>query len=367
MTANATADDDRRYVLAGIVALLGLVTGAILLDVLGTIMFALTVAYVLLPVQGWLHRRGLSEWLSAVAATLLGFLGTVAVFAPLVVALYVRFDQIQTVLEEIPDELPVAVAGYTYTVDVTEVSSLALDFLSDTAVSFAAALPVLGIKFALFVILLFALLLEADAAGRAAIAPVPHGYRDIVYALAMRARETLYAIYVLQFATSVATLVIAYPLFWLLGYDAAFTIAFFAAILQFIPMIGPSLLIAPIALYHVAVGELVAGLLVGILGMALIAWLPDIVVRPRLARRSAGLPGSLYFVGFTGGLFTLGAIGVVVGPLIIAVFVEAVDLLADEVNGDATFADLLDESSPTASEADAETNFEESKTRTADD
>ncbi|NUB90094.1 AI-2E family transporter [Haloterrigena sp. SYSU A121-1] len=371
MTANATADADRRYVLAGIVALLGLVTGAILLDVLGTIMFALTVAYVLLPVQGWLHRRGLSERLSAVAATLLGFLGTVAVFAPLVVALYVRFDQVQTVLEEIPDELPVAVAGYTYTVDVADVNSLAIDFLSDAAVSFAAALPVLGIKFALFVILLFALLLEADAAGRAAIAPVPHGYRDVVYALAMRARETLYAIYVLQFATSVATLVIAYPLFWLLGYDAAFTIAFFAAILQFIPMIGPSLLIAPIALYHVAVGDLVAGLLVGVLGMALVAWLPDIVVRPRLARRSAGLPGSLYFVGFTGGLFTLGAIGVVVGPLIVAVFVEAVDLLADEVNGDATLADLLEadleESSTTASETDAETSFDESKTRTADD
>ncbi|WP_339105417.1 AI-2E family transporter [Haloterrigena salinisoli] len=376
MTANATAADNRRYVLAGIVALLGLVTGAILLDVLGTIMFALTVAYVLLPVQGWLHRRGLSERLSAVAATLLGFLGTVAVFAPLVVALYFRFEQIQTLVEEVPREMPVAAMGYTYTVNVAEVRSLALDFLSDAAVSFAAALPVLGIKFALFVILLFALLLEADAAGRAAIAPVPYDYRDVVYALATRARETLYAIYVLQFATSVATLAVAYPLFWLLGYDAAFTLAFFAAILQFIPMIGPSLLIAPIALYHVAVDQLVAGLLVGVLGMALVAWFPDIVVRPRLARRSAGLPGSLYFVGFTGGLFTLGAIGVVVGPLIVAVFVEAVDLLADEVNGDATFAELVesDLEEPPGDAADSRpgtettmTSPEESGTRPADD
>ena len=362
--------------LAAIVAILGLVTGGILLDVLGTIMFALTVAYVLLPVQGWLHRRGLSEWLSAVAATLLGFLGAVAVFAPLVVTLYVRIDEVRAAVENVPREVPVAVLNYTYTVEVAEVRSLALAFLGDATVSFAAALPVLAIKFALFVILLFGLLLEADAAGRAAIAPVPRGYRDVVHALATRARETLYAIYVLQLATSVATLVVGFPLFWLLGYETAFTLAFVAAILQFIPMIGPSLLIVPIALYHLAVGELTAALLVGVLGIAIVAWLPDMVVRPRLARRSAGLPGSLYFVGFTGGLFTLGAIGVVVGPLIVAVFVEAVDLLADEVNADATFADLLESDrerppgDPAESRSGTETTMtspEESGSRPADD
>ncbi|QSX00614.1 AI-2E family transporter [Haloterrigena alkaliphila] len=342
MTGNATAARNRRYVLAGIVAILGIVTGGILLDVLGTIMFALTVAYVLLPVQGWLHRRGLSEWLSAAAATVLGFLGAVAVFAPLVVALYVRFDQVREVVEGIPPEVTVTVLDVAYTVEVADARSMALDVLGDVAVSFAASLPVLAIKFALFVMVLFALLLKADDAGRATIAPVPHGYRDIVFALATRIRETLYAIYVLQLATSVATFAVAYPLFWLLGYEAAFTLGFVAAILQFIPMIGPSLLILPIALYHLAVGELAAGLLVGVLGMVFVASLPDVVVRPRLARRSAGLPGSLYFVGFTGGLFTLGAIGVVVGPLIVAVFVEAVDLLADEVNGDATFAELAE-------------------------
>ncbi|ELY46051.1 AI-2E family transporter [Natronorubrum sulfidifaciens] len=332
-TPNATADRTRRYVLGGVVILLGLVTGAILLEVLGTILFALTVAYVLLPVQGWLARRGLSEWSAAAAATLIGFASAVAVFSPILVTLYFRVDQVMAIIEALPREVPITAFEMTYTVDVAEVQAPALDALSSIAVSFASALPVLAIKFALFVILLFALLLKGDAAGRAAIAPIPHEYRDVVHALAKRARETLYAIYVLQLATSVATLLIGYPLFWLLGYEAAFTLAIVAAILQFVPIIGPSLLILPIAVYHVAVGELAAAVLVGVLGIGLVAWFPDVGVRPRLARRSAGLPGSLYFVGFTGGLFTLGAIGIVVGPLIVAVFVEAVSLLADEVNG----------------------------------
>ncbi|SIR93518.1 AI-2E family transporter [Natronorubrum thiooxidans] len=341
-TPNATADRTRRYVLGGVVALLGLVTGAILLEVLGTILFALTVAYVLLPVQGWLVRRGLSEWVAAAAATLIGFASAVAVFSPILITLYFRVDQLMAIIEDLPREVPITAFEMTYTVDVAEVQAPALDVLSSAAVSFASALPVLAIKFALFVILLFAILLKGDAAGRAAIAPIPHEYRDVVYALAKRARETLYAIYVLQLATSVATLLIGYPLFWLLGYEAAFTLAIVAAILQFVPIIGPSLLILPIAIYHVAVGELAAAILVGVLGVGLVAWFPDVGVRPRLARRSAGLPGSLYFVGFTGGLFTLGAIGIVVGPLIVAVFVEAVDILADEVNGDATFSELVE-------------------------
>ncbi|MEY7849250.1 AI-2E family transporter [Natrarchaeobius sp. A-rgal3] len=369
----------RRYALAAIVAALGVLTAGILLEVLGTILFALTAAYVLMPVQRWFVRRGFTEWTGAAAATGVGFVVVVAVFSPIILTLYVNVDEIVDIVEGLPPEIPIAAFDVTYMIDVAEVQTFAVDFLTSATISLLSALPVLAIKFALFVILLFALVLKGDEAARAAIAPVPHGYRDIVDALATRARETLYAIYVLQLATSVATLFIAYPLFWALGYEIPFTLALIAAILQFVPIIGPSLLVLPIAGYHVVSGELVAAVLVGVLGIVLVAWLPDIAVRPRLARRSAGLPGSLYFVGFTGGLFTLGVIGIVVGPLIVAVFVEAVDLLADEVNGDADVADLLDPdaddsatqslertSDTEVSEPDTEATYEESGSPSAE-
>jgi len=324
---------NRKYVLAGVVVAIGVLTGAILLEVLGTVLFALTVAYVLLPVHGWLTRRGLSEWTAAVAATLVGFLGSVAVFSPIVYTLYVRREELIAALEAVPETVTVEFAGGSATVESAEVQAWAVDQVQAIAVSFATAAPELAVKFALFVLLLFGILLKAEEAIRAAVAPVPHEYRDVVYALGLRIRETLYAIYVLQLATSVVTLLVGYPLFWLLGYEAPFTLALIAAILQFVPIIGPSLLVVPLALYEIAVvGDVLGGVLVGVLGVLLVAWGPDVTVRPRLARRSARLPGSLYFVGFTGGLFTLGAIGIVVGPLIVAVFVEAVTLLADEVN-----------------------------------
>ncbi|QLG49760.2 AI-2E family transporter [Natrinema halophilum] len=368
-TGDRTASARHRYVLAGVVAALGVVTAGILLKVLGTILLALTVAYVLVPVHGWLVRRGLSEWASAIVATLIGFLSAIAVFSPVVVALYFRIEQVLAVVEGLPQELTITALGAAYTVEAGQVQALAVDTISSGATSFALALPVLAIKFALFVVLLFGLLLKGDEAGRAAVAPIPYGYRYIVYALATRARETLYAIYVLQVATSIATMAVAYPLFWGLGYDAPLTLSILAAVLQFVPIVGPSLLIAPIALYHVVVGDLVAAVLIGVSGLVLVGWLPDVAVRPRLARRSAGLSGSLYFVGFTGGLFTLGAIGVIVGPLIVAVFVEAVDLLADEVNSDASFSEIIEKDLETTPDDAEETQvaFEESDTRTADD
>lgn len=228
----------RRYVLAGLVVVLGVVTGGILLEVLGTILLALTVAYVLVPVQRWFVRRGLTEWTGALAATLVGFGVTLAVSTPLVVALYFRLEDVVDTLAALPRELSVSAVGMTYAIETGQIQAAALEFVQGAATSFALALPVLAIKFALFVVLLFGLLLKGDAAGRAAIAPVPYEYRDVVYALARRTRETLYAIYVLQVATSIATFAAAYPLFWVLGYEAALTLAIAAAVLQFVPIIA---------------------------------------------------------------------------------------------------------------------------------
>jgi hypothetical protein len=56
------------------------------------------------------------------------------------------------------------------------------------------------------------------------------------------------------------------------------------------------------------------------------------IVRPRLAPVAASLPSSLYFVGFVGGLLTLGAVGVVLGPVAVAPIVETGRLLGEDVS-----------------------------------
>ena len=83
----------RRYVLGGLLAVLALLAGALLADVLATVFFAITVAYLLFPLREELTRRGLSLWRASFLTTLLAALAVlVLAFGGLALAGYRRFD-----------------------------------------------------------------------------------------------------------------------------------------------------------------------------------------------------------------------------------------------------------------------------------
>jgi predicted PurR-regulated permease PerM len=323
---------DRRYVLGGLLVLLSLLATVVLLNVVATVFFAVTVAYLLAPLRTRLSERGVSQWWASVLATAAGFLGTVAVFAPLVVVLLLRFESLIALLNLIPDSVTLAALGFEYTVTLDTALAVVVARLSDIAGQFVTAAPVLLIKLTLFAFVVFALLLRENATRRAVLSIVPPSYRETAKALDRRTRETLFAIYVLQAATALGTFLIALPVFVLLGYEFPIALATVAAVLQFLPIVGPSILLFGLGAYHLAVGELVRAVLVAVGGGFFVAWLPDVLIRPRLARETTNLPGSLYFVGFVGGLLSLGPIGVIAGPLVVALAIEVASLLSAEMN-----------------------------------
>jgi predicted PurR-regulated permease PerM len=334
----------RTTTLAVVLAVL-LVAAALLLGaVFGTVFFAVTVAYLLVPIHRRVQRLGLPPWWSSATTAALASL---AVFVPVATGIYVlteRADRLLDALEGLPESLTLAFYEYTYTIEVGVVTDTALSYLTAFAVEVAVALPELALKLTLFGMLVFGLLLAHEDAERALLATIPATYHDIARSLSDRAGATLYAIYVLQAVTALATAVIALPVFFALGVPYPVTLAALAGLLQFIPIVGPSLVVGAVALYWASIGDVTGAILVVVVAGVLVAWLPDVVVRPRLSRRTADLPGSLYFVGFTGGLLTVGPIGIIAGPLIVALVVEAASLLADEHRG--TQVSLLPEEWP---------------------
>jgi predicted PurR-regulated permease PerM len=319
----------RLYVLGTVLAAIAALAVVILFEVLGTVFFALSVAYLFVPFRR-LRRRGLSRLTATVAVTTAAVIGVLAVFGPVVYLLIIRFSEVTTLIAELPESVMLGVAGFTYELIVADVLTAVVQSLTALAREIAAALPVLLVKLTLFVLLVFSLLHNQRDIRTATIAVVPPSYRDIAEALHTRARETLFALYVLQAATALGTFVIALPVFLLFGYESPIVLATVAGILQFIPVAGPSILIVGLVFGHLFVGDLVGALLVAFVGGALIAWLPDLLIRPRLASRTANISGSLYFIGFVGGFLSLGAIGVIVGPLVVALLVESAGLLSDE-------------------------------------
>jgi predicted PurR-regulated permease PerM len=322
----------RRYVLGGLFVAIAVAAAVLLAGVLGTVFFAVTVAYLLVPLREELVRRGFAPRVASLVVTLAAFVGVVAVIAPLVFVTASRLTEVLAVLTDLPATYSVDLLGQRFTVTVGDVRSAVVSLVRNVGQEILVSLPVLLVKFTLFVFLVYSLLQRSEALARSLLAVVPPSYRRVARSFHRRAQDTLFGIYVLQVATALGTFVIALPVFFLLGYDAVFTLSVVAAILQFIPILGPSVLLVIVAGFDLAAGEAIRAVLVLLVGGFFVAWLPDILIRPRLAERTAHLSGGVYFVGFVGGLLSMGAIGLIAGPLVVALVVEAAGLLSEELN-----------------------------------
>lgn len=314
--------------LAGLLVLVALLATVLLSAVLGTVFFAITVAYVLLPIRNRLVARGFGRRWASAAATTLAFVVVVFLVAPLAFVLYRRLGRLFALLADLPETVVLEAFEFTYTIDVSDLLAVVRSTLQDLAVDVARSAPVLGLKLTLFVFVVYALLIDPGAVRSATYALVPPAYHDVLARLDDRIRSTLFALYVLQAATAGATFVVALVVFWGFGYEGAFALAVVAGILQFIPVVGPSLLVGLLAVYDLLFGAPVRAVAIGLIGIVLIGFLPDAVIRPRLARRTAHLPASVYFIGFVGGVLSVGPVGVIAGPLVVAVVVELVELLS---------------------------------------
>jgi predicted PurR-regulated permease PerM len=320
----------RTYVIAGLLALLVTLSMVLLSSVLATVFFSITVAYVLFPLSAWFVDQGLSKRIAAAVSTGIAFVAGSLVLVPLVFVVYRRRRDLFSFFQRLPDEVTVAVGEFSYVIDIQSWLVTVRDGVAALAVEFASETPILALKAVLFTILVYAMLWQPSAPGKVVYRTVPQPYHDIVKRFHKRLRSTLYAIYVLQAATAFGTFVVAWVLFAALGYNGAFALAVAAGVLQFVPVVGPSVVILAIAASKAIAGDAVGAAVITVLGLTLVGFLPDAVVRPRLARYTTGLPASLYFVGFTGGVLSLGIIGFIAGPVIIALLVEAVELLAAE-------------------------------------
>lgn len=326
----------RKYILAGLLLVLAAIAAVVLATVIQTIVLAITVAYVLYPLRQWLCRHGLSRRLASLGATVAAGLGLVAVFAPLGYVLYQRRDAFIATLEGIPSEISVVVAGTEYATETGPVVDSIETALVDLAVSIAVAAPRIILELTLFVFVVYGILYKPNAASHCAYGVVPAEYHDVVTRLHERTKSTLYGIYLLQAATAAGTFAVALPLFWALGYQTAPTLAVIAGFLQFVPVVGPSVLIAALAGTDVVAGMTTRAVAVAVLGLVLVGFAPDAIIRPKMAGITGDFTPTLYFIGFIGGILTIGAVGIIIGPLVVGLLVEVIDMLSERATSKQT-------------------------------
>ncbi|MFT4880224.1 MAG: putative PurR-regulated permease PerM [Natronomonas sp.] len=325
-------DRRRLSVLVGVLVAVVVATAYVLQSVFATVFFAITVAYVLYPARQFLVGRGLGPRVAAAVSTALAFVGVLALVVPLGAALYLRRGVLFAFLGQVPEQLTVAVGQFSYTLEFATLLRTLQDAAGGLAVGLAQRLPALAFKLFLFTLVVYALLVRPARLGETLLRPVPHQYHDVVVAFHERTRSMLYGIYVLQAAVAVATVLVAIVVFLLFGYDSWFTLSVLSGLLQFVPVLGPSLLVLVVGATEVVAGNLTQAVAVVSVGLVVVGFLPDAILRPRLAHITTDVPASLYFIGFTGGTLSVGLVGVVAGPVAVAWLAEAVALLSAETD-----------------------------------
>jgi len=150
----------------------------------------------------------------------------------------------------------------------------------------------------------------------ASVSPVPEETMAIATQLARASRSVLSSLFLTALVQSGAAIVgyliagVPQPAFFGL-------LTFLAA---FIPSVGTSIVALPLALLMLALGHPWAALFLAIWSLAVVG-LIDNVVKPLLIKGGMQINAAVLFFALIGGLGMFGAIGLIVGPLAVSLFV----------------------------------------------
>ncbi|WP_306015651.1 AI-2E family transporter [Oceanicaulis sp. MMSF_3324] len=202
-----------------------------------------------------------------------------------------------------------------------------------TSGTFGAFLDLVVLLFALFFFLTRGPQLASHGLK---LMPMPSDDRELLVERAISTiRATVkgtFVIAIIQGAMTGVALAIA-------GVPGALFLATLTAVLSVIPGIGPPLVWGPAGLWLIASGNYWAGGLLIAWG-AIVVGLTDNLLRPSLVGKDAKLPDLMILISTLGGLTLFGAIGLIVGPMIAALFSSIWYLYAQ------SYAPLLSEDHP---------------------
>lgn len=117
-------------------------------------------------------------------------------------------------------------------------------------------------------------------------------------------------------------------LFWALGIQGALLWGVVMGFLSLIPAIGTGLVWVPVAIWLLATGAIVKGVIMVACGVLVIGMV-DNVLRPILVGRDTRLPDYLVLITTLGGMEVFGFNGFVIGPVVAALFIATWNILTE--------------------------------------
>lgn len=177
-------------------------------------------------------------------------------------------------------------------------------------------------RFALTVCFLFLLYLEGDRIAAAVRAAGRRSMGEQADAWLRVCAQANRAMMVSVLLVALIQGLVATTGYWLVGFRAPLLLGFATAVTSLVPVVGTLLVWGPASVVLLSMGEVWPA--VGLVAWGTLLIHPiDNVLRPWLVSGAVRLPFLLVFLGVVGGLAAAGLVGIVLGPMILAVGWEA--------------------------------------------
>jgi predicted PurR-regulated permease PerM len=308
----------------------------VIMPVVKELFLAAVFAGVLWPLQQWLskrlRRRGIAAGIItfAVVVLLLGPIATMMTFiirdgadGVAFVSEALHSKDVSQLIEYLPDTARDAVTDAINEVprDLSEVSDSFGQYKGQAASTVGRVLAATGslvFHTVLMLIALFFMLVNGDQmiTWIDSISPLRRGRtRELLSTF----RRVSYAVIVSAAVTAAVQAVAALVGFWIARVPSPYFFALVTFFMAFVPAVGAAVVCLFAAALLLLTGHPYMAIFLAAWGTVIVG-LVDNLVKPLLIKRGLEIHGAVVFFALIGGLATFGAIGLVLGPLLVSLF-----------------------------------------------
>ncbi|HPR40929.1 MAG TPA: AI-2E family transporter [Candidatus Methanofastidiosa archaeon] len=191
--------------------------------------------------------------------------------------------------------------------------------LYDYALNLTLGIPVLLFKLLLSLVMSFYFLRDSQRIIDKMCILAPVNFRDKFTQLIRSIDIIFQAVIIGYLFKAIFTGIISVIVYYLLGLPHALLLGIFTGMIDFIPIIGPWMIQVTLFLWYIYQGQYQYALVVLATTYVFISLIPEMYIRPRISGDAANIHPLIILAGAIGGLFAFGAIGVIVGPMILGI------------------------------------------------
>jgi predicted PurR-regulated permease PerM len=144
-----------------------------------------------------------------------------------------------------------------------------------------------------------------------------------------RLDQTMAAVVQGTILTAITQGILAGAAYWFLGVPFPLVLAALSALLALLPFGGTALIWVPVAVYLFWAGAVWKAVAMVVWGAAVVG-LADNFLKPLFIGRGAQLPTLFLFFSILGGLAAYGFVGMLLGPILLAIVITAIEIYQEE-------------------------------------